>query len=46
MKLFGLSRSLIAIDPSEIPTKCVIATCSEISQLYVVTTLVNNFETD
>ncbi len=46
MKLIGLSRSLIAIDPSEIVTKCVIATCNEISEMYVVTALVNNFETD
>ena len=46
MTLFGLGRSLIAIDPTEIVSKCVIASCNEISQMYVVTALVNNFETD
>ena len=30
----------------EIVSKCVIASCNEISQMHVVTALVNNFETD
>ena len=41
-----LGRSLIAEDPSEIVKKCVIATSNEISGMYVVTALVNSFETD
>ena len=45
-KLIGLGRSLIAVDPSEIVKKCVIATSNEISGMYVVTALVNSFETD
>ncbi|KAK4009279.1 hypothetical protein OUZ56_018395 [Daphnia magna] len=46
MKLIGLGPSLIAIDPSEIVTKCVIAKCNIISNMFIVTALVNNFETD
>lgn len=46
MKCVGLSNSLIAFNPVDIVTKCVIALYNDVTQMYVVTALVSNFETD
>ena len=46
MKCVGLGRSVLALNPSDIVAKCVVSLHNDITETYVVTALVNNFETD
>ena len=46
MKLTGLGRDLVAYEINDVMSKAVVAMKSEIAEQYVVTSLVNKFETD
>ena len=45
-KLTGLGENQIAYEIGDVSSKCVVAMKSELIEQYVVTSLVNNFETD
>lgn len=46
VKLVDVDSSLTAYDPKEIVSKCVVALNNSLTDTYVLTTLVNHFETD
>ena len=45
-KLIGLSKELHAYDPIDIKAKCVAALMNSLTETFVLTAIVNSFETD